>query len=181
MTCVRVGLRTRCYVTRMTLPELVQSVIDTHHAFVRTEIERLGPLLRKVVSAHSAGHPELADVARLFEDLVNDLAPHLMKEERVLFPLVVAMSRAAERGQRPASGLDGPLHVMAIEHDDVNRLLLELRKVTNGYAIPVDACESYRVLYAGLRAFDDDLVRHLDVENNVIFPRARALADGAVH
>jgi regulator of cell morphogenesis and NO signaling len=100
--------------------------------------------------------------------------PHLMKEERVLFPAIDALAR----GQRDFGfgSVANPIHMMGIEHDRAGQLLGELRAVTYGYEIPADACASYRSLYERLAQLEADMHEHIHKENNVLFPAAMELA-----
>lgn len=147
------------------LVELIDHLRTTHHAFTRSELARLEPIADKVNRVHGANHPELARVLALFVALKDDLEPHLLKEEAVLFPGIL------ER-----VSVDAPVAVMIMEHDSVGDILRELRAITRDYQLPADACASFRLLYAGLEALERDLHEHIHLENNVLFPRALASA-----
>jgi len=140
---------------------LIRHLLDTHHVFTRTELGRLRPLIAKVVGKHGASHPELTKISELFGALDADLTPHLAKEEQILFPMMQQNADAC-----------GPIAVMEEEHEEVGKLLRELRSVTRDYTPPDDACTSFRVLYAGLAALEADLHQHIHLENNVLFARA---------
>jgi regulator of cell morphogenesis and NO signaling len=156
--------------------ELTEHIINTHHAFTRNEIERLSVLIQKVVSVHGARHPELLEVQKTFCDLADDLLPHMMKEENVLFPYVVKIETAIAAGStcpQPAfMTVQNPIRMMQFEHDLAGQLLRELRRITSNYTAPADSCVSYKALYGGLREFEEDLHLHIHLENNILFPRA---------
>ncbi len=159
--------------------ELIDHLLQTHHAFTRAEMARLMPLMTKVAGVHGERHPELMLIRATVQDLFNDLGPHLQKEEQVLFPYI----RALEEG-RPAAGCFGtvanPIRAMEHEHDLVSgELLLRIRDVSRDFALPEDACESWRTLYAALPALEADLHQHIHLENNILFPKALALEAGA--
>jgi len=159
-----------------TLAELVDHIVDKHHVFTRTEIGRLRLLIEKVDNAHAQNHPELARLRSLFEKLSAELEPHMMKEERVLFPYVVQMEDAMRRERThpypPFGTVANPVRMMMLEHDAAGELLKEMREVAGNYAIPPDACISYQTLYQALDAFEKDLHQHIHLENNILFPRA---------
>jgi regulator of cell morphogenesis and NO signaling len=102
-----------------------------------------------------------------------DLDPHLMKEERVLFPAIEAL--AAGQREFPFGTVGNPIRMMEQEHDRAGRLLKELRAVTYGFEIPNDACASYRSLYERLEHLEADTHEHIHKENNVLFPAAAKL------
>jgi len=159
-----------------TLAELIEHIVEKHHVFTRTEIERLRLLIEKVNNAHGQNHPELARLRSLFTTLSAELEPHMMKEERMLFPYVVQMEDAMRRERThpypPFGTVANPVRMMMLEHETAGELLREMREVTGNYAIPPDACISYQTLYEALDGFEKDLHQHIHLENNILFPRS---------
>lgn len=159
-----------------TLTELAQYIVDNHHAFTQSEINRLTDLLAKVVNVHGRNHPELARVASIFDGLAQELRMHMMKEEQLLFPYIAELEEAARMKRRPPAPMFGtvqnPVAAMIIEHEASGQQLEKMREITNGYKAPPDACTSYRLLYQGLPAFEADLHQHIHLENNILFPRS---------
>ena len=155
-------------------PALADDILATHHAYLHEELPLLDALAAKVVSVHGERHPELHDVQRLFVAVRDDLEPHLAKEERVLFPAIHAI--AAGRRDFPFGSIENPIRMMDVEHDRAGELLAELRTATHGYAVPHDACASYRSLYERLAELEHDTHVHIHKENHVLFPAAVALA-----
>jgi regulator of cell morphogenesis and NO signaling len=159
---------------RESLSRLIEHIHGVHHGFVRRESPRILALLEKVCGVHGAHHPELLQVREAFTALAGELSAHLMKEEQMLFPYIAG----AERGSAPAAcfgSVQNPIRMMMFEHDNAGAVLRELRRLTNDYAVPSDACPSYQTLYQALREFEADLHQHIHLENNILFPRAVAL------
>lgn len=154
----------------MTASELAEHIVETHHAYLREELPRLSSLAEKVAGVHGTLHPELYEVRRTFELLKDDLLPHLVKEERVLFPAVAELERADQMPWFPFGSARGPISIMLTEHDTVGELLEQLRRLTDGYTVPEGGCGSYRSLYSGLEAVERDTHLHVHKENNVLFP-----------
>jgi regulator of cell morphogenesis and NO signaling len=115
-------------------------------------------------------HPELGDIARCFGALRADLEPHLLKEERVLFPLIRELVLATTMPSFHCGSLRNPISVMEREHDTAGALLAEVRELTGGYTCPPDGCTSYEMLYRGLAELESDTHLHVHKENNVLFP-----------
>lgn len=161
------------------LEDLIKFLVDTHHAFTRDELSRLEPLVSKVASVHGDNHPHLLELKALFGTLRDDLMPHMMKEEHVLFPYIVKSERAKKQGaELPvicSHGIDGPISMMQMEHEQTGDILHRMREITNGYTPPLDACTSFRALYRGLSDLEADLHRHIHLENNVLFVSAREM------
>jgi len=161
------------------LTELIEHILNTHHVFTKSEMERLQSLADKVLNAHGGNHPELVHMDELFTRLCADLKPHMFKEEQVLFPYILAMTQAAELNQAgpfaPFGTVNNPVRMMMKEHDIAGQILRELRALTSDYKVPPDACISYRTLYEALENFEKDLHQHIHLENNVLFPKALEL------
>jgi regulator of cell morphogenesis and NO signaling len=152
---------------------LADFIEATHHRYLHDELPALEALAAKVRVVHRHRHPELDDVCRLVAEIHADLEPHMLKEERVLFPAI----RALTGGTRdfPFGTVQNPIRMMGIEHDQCGELLAQLRVAARDYTAPEDACASYRSLYARLAALEADTHRHIHLENNVLFPAAVAL------
>jgi len=165
------------------LRSLQQYIVETHHTYTRDTLETVRLLADKVATRHGANPPEVVEVHGLVGQLVNDLLPHMLKEEQVLFPYIDNLEAAAEFGDPapvPFFGtVKNPIRMMMMEHETVGDLLVLLRGVTADYELPPDACLSYRALYERLAELEDDLHRHIHVENNLLFPRAAQLEETA--
>ena len=146
------------------LPELIDYILATHHVFVRRELVAIDPLLQRVMHAHFQNYGEtLTEIHRRFSALKGELELHLMKEEEVLFPRILAGS---------SESLE-PLREMEDEHAVAGEILHELRDLTEGFDPPEGACESFRELYQRLQALSADIHRHVHLENYVLAPRVR--------
>ena len=156
-----------------TLPlhDLADYIVETHHNFLRRELPRLHAMADRVAEVHGGHTPSLVDIFDVFRGLEEELASHIMKEERVLFPFVSALSR---REAVPVS-LDEPIACMIHEHEDAGAALTQLRQLSNDFQPPFDACNTYRALFAGLKDLEKDLHTHIHLENSALFPRALAL------
>lgn len=145
------------------LPDyIVRRFHDTH----RAELPELVRLAHKVERVH-AEHPDVpAGLGQCLERALQELSEHMDKEEQILFPM---MRRAA-----PGMGLDAPISRMRAEHDDHAQLLVALRRLIRDGDVPDGACNSWRALVAGVSKFTDDLVQHIHLENNVLFPAFEA-------
>jgi regulator of cell morphogenesis and NO signaling len=163
------------------LSELIDHIVEEHHAFTRTEIHRLLDLLNKVCIAHGPHHSELGKLKVLFETLSDELEPHMLKEERVLFPYVIGMEEAIRNSRSvptpPFGSVANPVRRMMTEHDNAGELLKQMRLLTSNYTTPPDVCYSYHTLYQALAELEKDLHQHIHLENNILFPRAIELED----
>ncbi len=150
---------------------LIGHIVASHHVYLRTALPRLRDLMDKVVNAHSAAHPEVRVVSGVLTEITDDLLPHLLKEERILFPLAIELLGAVGATEFHCGSVRNPISVMHMEHDRVGELLASLRFRTDGYQPPADACPTWHALYAGLAELEADTHQHVHLENNVLFPK----------
>lgn len=159
------------------LPALVDHIVDTHHAYTRAAFLRIAPLMAKVVGHHGGRFPVLQEVQRLYQALVDDLGPHLLKEERILFPFIRALADGLLSSPPPFGTVANPVRMMMFEHESAGGLLAELVETTHDFEVPPDTCTSFQALYAALAELRSDLLVHISLENNVLFPRVLAEED----
>ena len=161
---------------RESLEVLSAHIIDTHHAYVKRELPRLAVLAQKVVNRHGATQAELPAIQSKLVQLDEELMQHLAKEESILFPYVVLLERAAANGSPTPRGcfdsVANPIAMMTQEHDAAGALLADIRRLSNSFTTPPEACPTYHAFYDGLSDFEKDLHQHIHLENNILFPRA---------
>ncbi|MBP7929745.1 MAG: iron-sulfur cluster repair di-iron protein [Acidimicrobiia bacterium] len=161
--------------TSLSPAQLVDRIEATHHRYLHEELPRLAALAHKVAGVHGWRHPELNELHTAYLALEQDLKPHLMKEERVLFPMIRELDAATAAPAFHCGSLRNPISMMLIEHDRAGELLAQLRGLSNGYLVPDDACASYKALFVGLEELEADTHLHVHIENNVLFPAVLGL------
>jgi regulator of cell morphogenesis and NO signaling len=170
--------------TTAPLADLTRHIRERHHQYVRDSITRLRALLAKVKEKHGQKHREIEEVEKLFGDVSSEMTAHTQKEELILFPYIDALERSASGNgalEPPFfQTVRNPIHAMMKEHDSAGELVRQIRKASNEYKPPADACTSYQAAYQGLRQFEEDLHLHVHLENNILFPRAVELEAAVV-
>jgi regulator of cell morphogenesis and NO signaling len=160
-------------VTQWSVTRLIDHIVTTHHAYIRSAVPLIERYLARLVEVHGARHPELNRIAVSFDQLGQELQQHMMKEERVLFPYVRELAEADRPiPASPFGTVENPIRMMEREHRDAADEVHVIRELTHAYATPADGCTTYRVCFAELAQFERDLHRHVHLENNVLFPRA---------
>ena len=162
------------------LGELIRHIVDEHHAYMKTALPRLRSLISTVLKAHAEQHGDmLRQVQATFNDLDEEISNHLMKEEQVLFPFITTAEARAQQGlpmlSAPCGSVCHPIQQMEYEHENAGRALASLREATCDYALPPDACPTFRAMYEELQRMEADLHQHIHLENNILFPRAMAM------
>jgi len=158
---------------------LVDYIEKTHHRYVEEKSSVLFMFLDKLCKVHGGRHPELFEINKLFIAGAGELAKHMKKEELILFPFIKKMVNAQKTKQAitiPHVGtVDNPIAMMQEEHVVEGERFAMIAELTNNYTPPDDACETYKVTFAMLKEFEEDLHKHIHLENNILFPAAQEL------
>lgn len=158
------------------LDDLVDYIEENHHLYVAQALPVIGQYLDKVCKVHGAHRPELFQINELFSESAEELSHHMMKEELVLFPFVKRMAQAQrdnEKLELPGYGsVENPIAMMKHEHNTEGERFRKIAELSNDYQPPVEACNTYRVVFALLKEFEEDLHKHIHLENNILFPKA---------
>lgn len=165
----------------MPLAELADHIVSTHHVYLRDELPRIDSLVRKVAEAHSdsPSASKLRELVGVMKGLIGELQSHMLKEERILFPLIRRIDAAAGDDEINPAMLEGPISVMVREHDNAGRALGRIRELTADFTIPEWACNTYRAMLDALLKLELDLHQHIHKENNILFPRTRGVLEQA--
>ena len=158
---------------------LIDYIEKKHHRYVEEKSPIIKQFLDKLCKVHGERHPELFEVNKLFTASVGELAQHLKKEELVLFPFVKKLLKAKESNiplEAPGFGtVKNPIAMMMQEHDNEGVRFRQIDAITDGYTPPADGCNTYKVAFAMLQEFEQDLHLHIHLENNILFPAAEKL------
>ena len=153
--------------TRKSSREIVQHVLDTHHAYLRGELPRIARMAARAARVHGEQHPEIREIDTAFQALCHELMAHLALEEEHVFP---ALLRLGE-GSRLDAGTGTRLATLNREHEQAGKSLRKLRTLAADYAAPAWACPLVRELFRALQVFEQDMHRHVHLENSVLLPR----------
>lgn len=155
------------------LNELVDHIIEKHHGYLKGELPYLGKLVKTIYRVHGEHHPELAQVYELFNGLKADLDSHLSKEETLQYPAIKKyLETKSEEDLKKAINI---IDELIKEHIDSVEILSQLRKVTKNYIIPDDVCPTFEMTYQKIQDVEADLFEHIQLENNILFPKLREL------
>ena len=170
---------------KMTLNELIDYILAKHHSYVKSSTPRIRLHLQRVENKHGIRHPLLAEILRQFDQLSLELENHLFKEEEILFPRIRMVDNLFfnEEGFDHTFNvrmISDPINVMEKEHDIAGSLMAIVRKLSDNYEPPDDACTTFKLTFHELKEFEMDLHQHVHLENNILFPKAKAMIDRVV-
>ena len=164
------------YINHLSLAELISYIVKRHHAYVHESIPPLKKNLEKVCQVHGEHHPELFKIRDLFNSSAGNLTMHMQKEEIILFPLIQRLESTKRASSvnptAPAGKVANPISAMMAEHQAEGDRFDEIAKLADNYRLPADGCSTYEVTLKQLKDFEDDLHRHIHLENNILFPKA---------
>ena len=155
---------------------LVDYIINNHHQYVRRMIPVISLHADKVASVHGKNHPETIRIADLFLAVREELQNHMMKEERMLFPYIKVLYAAKKNNQQttppPFGTIQNPIRKMEAEHESAGDAMRKIKGLSNNFTAPADSCNTFKALYSELKEFEEDLHKHIHLENNILFPRS---------
>lgn len=161
------------------LPFLADYIVNTHHLYLKENDEQIAAYARKIAGVHGARHPEVIQISTIFDKIATDMATHLKEEEEVFFPALKRADAAGIAGATPdvkdRETIRDSLLKLHREHEEIGDAVHTIRHLSKDYAIPGDACNTFMVTYQKLKEFEDDLHKHVHLENNILFPKAAEL------
>lgn len=158
------------------LSEIASYVKNTFHNPIREILYPTEVLAKKVAMVHGSSHPELIQISEIVMWLVPVLEMHFDKEWQILHPMMEEIDNAYKSWNilewLHCWSISNPIRQMEFEHENYWDMLLELRKLTSNYTLPEWACRSYTALFANLEKLEEDLMRHTNIENFILHPKA---------
>ncbi len=156
---------------------LVDYIINVHHSYLVINFPEITDVLKRFSEGHQTKYPYLGELMDSLNSLYGELLPHLAREEKVIFPYIRQIAHAQQRGE-PYAGLlvktlRKPIASMINEeHGFEEKYLCRFRELTNNYTAPHNACITHKVALSKLKELDTDLVQHIYLENEILFPKA---------
>ncbi len=164
--------------TEMNADQLIGYILAHHHFYVQQAIPMISGHIDKVAEKHGETFPYIKEVQQLFSEVQAELLPHMMKEENILFPRIREVAAASIQHHstgHPNAWIEAPIAVMEMEHEKAGELMASIRELTNHYTAPETACTTHRLCLDELKEFEEDLHRHVHLENNILFPMAEKM------
>ncbi len=166
------------YIDSLQLNELCDYIEKRHHTYVNENMPFLQLKLQKLCDVHGENHPELFEIKELFKGAAENLSMHMKKEELILFPLIrklVKLKLGSIDKKEELGNLSENIEMLDEEHQTEGERFEKISSLTSSYTCPPDGCGTYSVTYQTLKEFEDDLHRHIHLENNILFKKALIL------
>ena len=160
---------------------LIEYILNVHHTYVSKNIPLIREYADKVAKVHGHHYNEVVEIKELFDEVAEELLLHMHKEENILFPFIRELLAAQDDNpielDFPFGTIQNPINMMEMEHENAGNIFKQIALHSNNYTPPADACNTYIVLYAKLKEFEDDLHKHIHLENNILFPKAIKMSE----
>ena len=161
------------------LPFLADYIINAHHSYLYENTGSIVAYAHKIATVHGVRHPELVEIAAIFDKIAEDMTNHLKEEEEVLFPAIKRAVETKKTGLVPAAKdietIRTSLTKLSQEHEVIGDATHTIRHLAKEYAIPGDVCNTFVVTFQKLKEFEEDLHKHVHLENNILFLNAAQL------
>lgn len=161
--------------TEMDCEQLISYILIHHHFYVKQTMPTIVGHLNKVSTKHGDRFPHMRDVYDMFAIIAREMTLHMEKEETILFLRIKEVENLCKSG-RSSEILPGyitmPIRAMEADHEEAGDIMYQIRRVTNNYTPPPDACTTFKVSLAEMKEFEEDLHKHVHIENNILFPKA---------
>lgn len=160
---------------------LADYVEKRHHRYIEEKTPVISGFLEKLCKVHGGHHPELFEINEIFKASTGDMAKHMKKEELILFPFIAKMVKTKLAGTEltPAhfGSVGNPVQMMMEDHNVEGECFRKIAELSSDYTMPSDGCNTYRVTFAMLKEYEEDLHLHIHLENNILFPKAIELEE----
>lgn len=157
------------------VPLLIDFIVQNHHEFIRVSVPQLQELIERITANHSDEYDWLPEMKENFDILAEELFDHLPKEEEILFPAIrrIATSPLSASKSPLLANIQATISAMESEHTHAADILKLLRTLTHHYTAPRGICPTFQLMFRLLEEFDDDLVQHIHLENNILFSKVK--------
>lgn len=155
-------------------------IYNIHHRYLKRALPEIQAYIKTFLDGHRKKYPELEELEVIFERFMAEIPPHMTQEEEILFPYIHQIFYAWKNRESYARLLVRTLRkpveeVMQKDHQTTGVLLHRMREITNDYTPPPNACLAHKVTFSKLKELDTELMQHIHLENNILFPKAIAM------
>jgi regulator of cell morphogenesis and NO signaling len=158
---------------------IIEYLRHSHYLFVKHKLPYIARLIQSLKKEEAKSTPVAEDLKFVFPLYVEDFIQHIYQEEDTLFTYILQLNHALNGRFHP-----GKLFYMmenysverfAIEHDCHDDEMQGIRNITNDYRIEPATSLLVKVVYKELQSFEESLITHAKVENEILFPKALML------
>ena len=150
---------------------LCDHIENTHHKYVTNKSVELKINIEKIISEQHEYIKIISEVQLIFNEIVAQLSMHMMREELMLFPIIRKMVRTGLPVKTSFGSISIPIETMLSEHDSEEDRFNRISTITNNYKTPLDSSKLLKDTLTMLNEFHKDLLQHIHLENDILFPK----------
>jgi regulator of cell morphogenesis and NO signaling len=154
-------------------------IMHVHHGYLYQALPSLQASLHSFMEGHKKKFPQLEELSEIFTRLSNLLLVHIRHEDEIIFPYVGQIEAAYKGNESYGSllvkTLRKPIGNIEREHIEIGELMKKLKESSNNFQFPANACTNHQVIYHRLKEFYEDMVQHLHLENNILYPKVKEI------
>lgn len=164
---------------------LADYLTNIHHEYIEENIPFLKKTISDVLKKNGEKYPFFNEIDALISLVGNDLAEHIKEEENVLFPYIKKLLHAKRTKKNLDYNelicLDCSLERLQEEQNYTLQIFKQIRTLTKNYTIPGIDDKQIEILYYKLDKFEEDLIKHIHLENNILYPKSKKLENIIKH
>jgi regulator of cell morphogenesis and NO signaling len=158
---------------------IIEYLKHSHFLFIKHKL----PYIARLVESFKANHDDFLTIERdlkiVFPLFVEDFIQHIYEEEDTLFNFILAMERASKGKYIPTRIFwmmeKNAMQKFSMDHEAHDDEMNGIRRITRDYYLPPNCPLHIKVLYSELKSFEQSLITHARIENEILFPKAMAL------
>lgn len=160
----------------MKIDKLVDYLSDTQHSYLKNAILRFSVYMKTILKVDSTIHPEVNKISSLISELTELVEQHLIMEEHLLFPYIRDLAKKNGLSSHVEKNLaDNPVKKIKLGHSKIISILENIRGLSNNYLPAVNSSPALKLCYAQLFDFEQDIHRHVFLEEKILFPKLKEL------
>ncbi|HKH59813.1 MAG TPA: DUF542 domain-containing protein [Flavitalea sp.] len=156
---------------------LIDYIANVHHTYLTVNLPEICQTIERFTNGHILKYPHLKELLICLYALRDEILPHIEEENQIIFPYIKQIVHAYESREPYAALLVRTLrkpveNMMHHEHEYFRKYIHKLRELTDNYTPPAACCVTHKVAFLKLKELEADLMQHIHLENNILFPKA---------
>lgn len=158
---------------------VIEYLKHSHYIFIKQKLPYIAKLIESLPATSKDHFLLIQDLKLVFPLFVEDFIHHIYEEEDSLFSYVLMLNKALD-GVKNVSKIfyameKYSLQEFATEHEHNDDEMKGLRSITQNYSLIPENDLHLRVIFAELKSFEENLIQHARIENEILFPKALEL------
>lgn len=156
------------------LEVIIEYLKRSHYNFIKLKLPNIMLLLNDTMKNNDDGI--LKDLQFAIPIFIDDFIRHIHEEEATFFKNILYLKSTNHHEFNPGKLFyfleKNTIHNFAAQHELAINKMVSLRNISNDYFLQKDACDSIKRLFIALEAFENELIKHTKIENEILFPKA---------